>query len=172
MFEFIYQSLTSSFHFETKTDFFKIIGFHVFVLLGILFSLFLFVSYLTGFLVDSCLPGSISLAVTFFLSFYALLNKSIKWAINSFYLIPIAIYYFFISETFSIFPIHLSIHSTLFAFFPFILIFIFYSENKVRISQFFLIIIATVVFHSYITGQTECYSKFNGILKGKFTIRF
>ncbi|MDP2113156.1 MAG: hypothetical protein Q8K69_03750, partial [Bacteroidota bacterium] len=109
MLKFISNSIVGHFHVETKNDILKIIGLHVFIILGILSGLIMFIKDLSGFSAYQCLPGDISILIIFGLALYGLRNIRISWAVNVFYLIPFAAYFFFIAKNYSIFPNHLSV---------------------------------------------------------------
>ncbi len=155
MLKFIFNSIAGHFHVETKNDIFKIIGLHVFIILGTISGLIMFISDLTGFANDECLPGDISILIIFGLAFYGLRTIRISWAVNIFYMIPFAAYFFFIAKSYSILPNHLSVPYTLWTLVPFLLFFLIYADNKKSISFFYLISFLTLLFHIYLAGLTD-----------------
>ena len=155
MLKFIFNSIAGHFHVETKNDILKIIGLHMFIILGILSGLIMFIKDLSRFSTDECLPGDISILIIFGLSLYGLRNIRISWAVNIFYMIPFAAYFFFIASSYSIFPNHLSVPYTLWTLIPFLLFFLIFDDNKRSISYFYLISLLTLLFHTYMAGLTD-----------------
>ena len=155
MLKFIFNSIAGHFHVETKNDILKIIGLHMFIILGILSGLIMFIKDLSGSSTDECLPGDISILIIFGLSLYGLRNIRISWAVNIFYMIPFAAYFFFIASSYSIFPNHLSVPYTLWTLIPFLLFFLIFDDNKRSISYFYLISLLTLLFHTYMAGLTD-----------------
>lgn len=155
MLKSLYIALVDQYHVETKNDSFKIIGLHLFILLGILASLYLFVMDLTGSSTDVCLPGDISILIIFGLSFYGLRNISITWAVNIFFLMPFVAYFYFIAPTHSILPNHLSIPLTLWTLGPFLLVFLLYSPNRKSLSIYYLLSLGTLLLHVYVAGLED-----------------
>ena len=155
MLKFIFNSIAGHFHVETKNDILKIIGLHMFIILGILSGLIMFIKALSGSSTDECLPGDISILIIFGLSLYGLRNIRISWAVNIFYMIPFAAYFFFIASSYSIFPNHLSVPYTLWTLMPFLLFFLIFDDNKRSISYFYLISLLTLLFHTYMAGLTD-----------------
>ena len=155
MLKFIFNSIAGHFHVETKNDILKIIGLHMFIILGILSGLIMFIKDLSGSSTDECLPGDISILIIFGLSLYGLRNIRISWAVNIFYMIPFAAYFFFIASSYSIFPNHLSVPYTLWTLMPFLLFFLIFDDNKRSISYFYLISLLTLLFHTYMAGLTD-----------------
>jgi PAS domain S-box-containing protein len=154
MLKSIYNSIAAQYHAETKNDIIKIIGLHVFIILGILSGLTLFVLDLAGLSADECLPGDISVIIIFGLSFYGLRNISIKWAVNAFLMVPVMAYFFFIAPAYSIIPNHLSIGSTLWTLIPFMLVFVIFSDRINNLSIYYLLSLVTLVVHIYLAGLT------------------
>lgn len=148
----IFNSISGLYHVETKNDIVKIIGLHVFILLGVLVGLYLFVKDLSGISPDECLPGDISILIIFGLSFYGLRNIGVSWAVNVFFLIPFAAYFFFIAQTHSIVPNHLSVQYSLWTLIPFLLVFLLYCENKMSLTIYYIVSFLTLLFHVYVAG--------------------
>ena len=155
MLESILNAVAGQYHVETKNDSLKIIGLHLFILLGIVAGLYLFVMDLMGLSTDVCLPGDIAILIIFGLSFYGLRTISLSWAINIFLLIPFADYFYFIAPSHSILPNHLSIPLTLWTLVPFMLLFLLFSPNRKSLSIYYLLSLATLVIHMYIAGLED-----------------
>lgn len=163
----IYNSIAAHYHVETKNDSIKIIGLHTFIILGAVSGLFLFLRDLAGLSADECLPGDISVMIIFGLSYYALRNFSIKWAVNAFFMIPLVAYFFFIAPTHSILPHQLSVPYTLWTLIPFLLVFLLFGENKKSLSIYYLLSLITLIIHAYMAELTGSIFRFqweSGIL--------
>lgn len=169
----IYNSIARQYHAETKNDVIKIIGLHVFIILGALTGLTLFAVDLAGLSTDECLPGDISVIVIFGLSLYGLRNISIKWAVNAFFMVPVIAYFFFIAPTRSILPNHLSVGHTLWTLVPFLLFFLVFSENIKNLSIYYLLSLLTLLMHVYLAGQSSMIFHFqweSGIINPLVTL--
>jgi PAS domain S-box-containing protein len=151
----IYNSFAVKYHVETTNDILKIIGLHMFIVLGFLSGLILFVMDLSGFSTDECLPGDISVLIIFGLSFYALRNIRISLAVNIFFMVPVIAYFFFIARSHSILPNHLSVQYTLWTLTPFFLLFLLFSDNKRNISIYYFLTFLTLLLHIYFAGLTN-----------------
>ncbi|MGE5393770.1 MAG: ATP-binding protein [Candidatus Saccharibacteria bacterium] len=173
MLKAIYNSIAGQFHAETKNDVIKIIGLHVFIILGALIGLTLFAVDLIGLSADECLPGDISVMVIFGLSFYGLRTISTKWAVNAFFMVPAIAYFFFIAPSHSILPNHLSLGYTLWTLIPFLLFFLLFSENIKTLSIYYLLSMLTLLMHVFLAGQSSMILHFQwetGILNPLFTL--
>jgi PAS domain S-box-containing protein len=155
MLKSIINSVTGHYHVESRNDVLKIIGLHVFFILGFLSGLIMFVADLSGISTDECLPGDISILIIFGLAFYGLRNIRVNWSVNIFLMVPFIPYFFFIAKSHSIFPIHLSVPYTLWTLVPFLLFFLLYSDNKKSISIYYLLSFLTLLFHVHIAGLTD-----------------
>lgn len=155
MLKSIYNSLAVQYHVKTKNDILKIIGLHAFIIMGAVCGLIMFIRDLAGLSADECLPGDISILIVFGLSYYGLRHIGISWAVNTFFLIPIVAYFFFIAPTHSILPNHLSVAQTLWTLIPFLLVFLLFSENSRKLSLFYLLSLVTLMIHVYLAGLTD-----------------
>ena len=152
MLKAIQKSISSHYHIEAKHDFFKIIGLHIFIALGLLSGLAMFLIDLLGYSVDECLPGDISMLIVFGISLYGLRNISYNWAIRVFFLVPVIPYFFFISGSFAIFPYQESIGYSLWTLIPFFLFFIIFSNHKKDLLIFFGLSVLLLTVHTYQAG--------------------
>jgi PAS domain S-box-containing protein len=155
MLKSIINSVTGHYHVESRNDVLKIIGLHMFIILGFLSGLIMFVTDLSGISTEECLPGDISILIIFGLAFYGLRNIRVNWSVNIFLMVPFIPYFFFIAKSHSIFPIHLSVPYTLWTLVPFLLFFLLYSDNKKSISIYYLLSFLTWLFHDYLAGLTD-----------------
>ena len=168
MLKSIFNSIAEHYHVETKNDILKIIGLHMFIILGFLSGLIMFVLDLSGLSTDECLPGDISILIIFGLALYGLRNIRISWAINIFFMVPFIAYFFFIAQSHSIFPNHLSVPYTLWTLTPFLLFFLIFSDDKKNISIYFVLSFLTLLFHVYMAGLTELLFQFKWDIEAGF----
>jgi len=155
MLKSIFNSIAAHYHVESRNDIVKIVGLHLFIILGLFAGLVLFVADISGFSTDQCLPGDIAILIIFGLAFYGLRNIRISWAVNIILLIPFVPYFFFISKSLSIFPNYLSVQYTLWTLIPFFLFFLIFSNNKRSISIYYLLSVLTLFFHIYMAELTD-----------------
>lgn len=145
----IIKSIADKYNIEAPNDIIKIVGLHVFIILGLLTGLLMFTLDLIGYSPDECLPGDISILVIFGLAFYGLRNIGINWAVRIFFLVPLIPYFFFISNLIAIYPNHLSVPNTLWTLLPFFLFFLLFSEQKKDLVIYFGISLATLLLHTF-----------------------
>lgn len=155
MLKAIKKSINSRYHIEEQNDTIKIIGLHVFIILGLLIGMVLFTVDLAGFSPDECLPGDVSILIIFGLAMYVLRHIRIGWAVNIFFLVPFIPYFFFISNSFAILPNHQSVQHTLWTLLPFFLFFLIFSDTKKYLSLFFVVSFSTLLYHVYLAGMTD-----------------
>ena len=155
MLEAITKSIISRYHIEAKSEIQKIIGLHLFIILGILTGLVLFSLDMFGKSTSECLPGDVSILILFGVALYGLRNIHMNWAVNIFFLVPIIPYFFFISNSFAIIPNHQSVTNSLWTLIPFFLFFLIFSNKKRDLLLFFGISIVTLLFHTYQAGLTD-----------------
>ena len=155
MLKYIFTFFANQFDVETENDVLKIIGLHMFIVLGFLSGLLMFVKDLSGLSADGCLPGDVSILIIFGLSFYGLRHIRISWAVNIFFMIPFVTYFFFIAESYSIFPNHLSVQYTLWTLIPFFLFFLIFSDKAKSVSIFYILSFLSLLFHVFIAGLTD-----------------
>ncbi|MBV5312574.1 MAG: PAS domain-containing protein [Prolixibacteraceae bacterium] len=160
MLKAITTTIVNRYHIEAQNDILKIIGLHVFILLGIFTGLIMFIRDLAGISTDICLPGDISILVIFGIALYVLRYVRISWAVQLFFLVPFIPYFFFISHTTSILPNHLSVPNTLWTLVPFLLFFLLFSENKRDLIIFFALAFLTLGLHVYLVGLTDLLFSF------------
>jgi len=151
----ITRSITSRYHVEAKNDILKIIGLHVFIILGLLIGLVMFAIDLTGLSKDECLPGDIAILIIFGIALYGLRNVQMLWTLRVFFLIPLIPYFFFISDSIAILPKQLSLHYTLWTLIPSFLIFLIFSDKKRDLFFFFVLSFLTLFLHVYLAGFTN-----------------
>ena len=156
MLKAIKKSIFSRFHTEAHDDNIqKIIGLHVFILVGLLTGFVLFIRDLLGLSTDECLAGDIAILSIFGIALYGLRTIRINWAVHIFFLVPFIPYFFFISDSLAILPNHLSVLFTLWTLIPFFLFFLIFSNTKKNISIFYVLSLGTLLFHVYQAGLTD-----------------
>lgn len=155
MLDAITKSIISRYHIDANHDPLKIIGFHVFILLGLLAGLVMFTLDMIGYSAYECLPGDIAILILFGVAFYGLRQISISWAANIFFLIPVIPYFFFISNSFAIIPNHLSVTYTLWTLIPFFLFYLIFSDKKRDLVIFFGLSSLTLLVHTYQAGLSN-----------------
>jgi len=143
-----------------------------FIILGLLTGLVMFTLDLTDFSTDKCLPGDVSILIVFGVALYGLRHIRVSWAVSVFLLVPVIPYFFFISNSFALFPIHQSIPNTLWTLIPFFLFFLIFSDNKKVLFLFFGLSFATLLFHVYLAGLTDLLFRFKWESETVFTNPF
>jgi PAS domain S-box-containing protein len=155
MLKAIAKSIASHYNVEAKNEILKIIGIHVFIILGLLTGLVMFTVDMIGNSTSECLPGDVAIIILFGLAFYGLRYIRVNWAVNVFFLAPILPYFFFISNSFAIIPTHLSVTNTLWTLIPFFLFFLIFSDKKRDLIVFYGISFITLIFHTYQAGLID-----------------
>jgi signal transduction histidine kinase len=155
MLQAIKKSIANHYHTRTSYDLLKITGLHVFIIIGLLTGLGLFTVDMLGYSADECLPGDMSMMIIFGVSLYVLHHLGVAKAIRVFFLVPVIPYFFFISNSFSIFPNHQTISYTLWTLIPFFFFFLVFSNNKKDLSIFFGLSLLTLIFHIYLAGLSD-----------------
>jgi PAS domain S-box-containing protein len=155
MLDAITKSIISRYPTDTKHDLLKIVGFHVFIILGLLTGLVMFALDMIGNSSNECLPGDIAILILFGVAFYGLRQISISWATNIFFLVPFIPYFFFISTSFAIIPNHLSVTNTLWTLIPFFLFFLVFSNEKRDLVIFFGLSFLTLMVHTFQAGLSN-----------------
>jgi len=110
----------------------------------------MFLRDMIGISPDECLPGDVSIIVIFGIALYVLRNFQIIQAVQVLLLIPVIPYFFFISNTISIFPNQVSVQYTLWTLIPFMLSFLIFSNTKKELSIYFILSILTIALHVYL----------------------
>ena len=154
MLEAIKKSIISRYKPEGHDDILKIVGFHTFIILGLLAGLSMFILDLTGLNPDQCIAGDITILILFGVALYGLLHIRIKWAVHVFFFAPLIPYFFFISNSIAIYPTHQSLPYTLWTLIPFFLVFLIFSDKKRELFLFFLLASFTLLYHTYTAGFT------------------
>lgn len=168
MLKTIFKSIADRYQTEAPNQIRKIIGLHLFILLGLLTGLVLFVKDLSGFSNDVCIPGDISVFLVFGLAMYVLRFMKPNWAVQAFFLIPVIPYFFFIAHSFAILPSQNSVPNTLWTLIPFLLFFLIFSDDRKNLSIFYGLSFLTIVFHVFSAGLSEWIFKFRWDVETRF----
>ncbi len=164
----IIKSIINRYHLEAKNDIFKIIGLHVFIVLGLVAGLVLLVLDLAGISPDVCLQGDISVILIFGIALYILRFIRYQVAIQVFFFVPVITFFFFISGSIAILPNHLSVPYTVWTLIPFFLFFLLFSNNKRDISVYFAIALLTVGLHTYLAGVSDLIFQLKWVSESEF----
>ena len=151
----IIKSIMNRYHLEAKNDIFKIIGLHVFIVLGLVAGLVMLVLDLAGISPDECLQGDITIILIFGIALYILRFIRYQLAIQVFFFVPVIAFFFFISGSIAIIPNHLSVPYTVWTLIPFFLFFLLFSDNKRDISVYFVILLVAIWLHAYLAGLSD-----------------
>lgn len=160
MLKTITKSIISRYHIEAKNDILKIVGLHVFIILGLLTGLTMFMLDLTGFSTDKCLPGDVAILLIFGMALYGLRNIRVSWAVRVFFMVPLIPYFFFISNSIAIFSNHQSLPNTLWTLISFLLFFLIYGDNKKDLPIYFSLSFLTLLLHVYMADLTDSFFLF------------
>ena len=172
MLKAITKSIISRYNTDAKNDILKIIGIHVFIILGLLTGLVMFTLDMIGFSTSECLPGDVTILILFGIAFYGLRHINLTWAINIFFLVPIIPYFFFIANSFAIIPTHQSVTNTLWTLIPFFLFFLIFSDKKRDLILFFGISFLTLILHTYQAGLTDLMFRYQWVTDTVYTNPF
>jgi len=164
----IIRSIINRYHLEAQNDILKIIGLHVFIVLGLVAGLVMLTLDLAGLSPDVCLQGDIAIILIFGIALYILRFIRFQVAIQVFFLVPLIAFFFFISGSLAIMPNHLSVPYTLWTLIPFFLFFLLFSDTKRDISIFFVLSVITLGLHTYLAGLSEFIFKFEWVSESRF----
>ena len=146
----IYHFITKPYLFESGEDKRKIIGLHVVLILGLVLALIDFILSISGQIKNECIPGDAAIITICIVAIYCLRNAQPHCAINTIYLSPFAIFFFFISSQHSIFPIQNAVQYTVWALIPGFLFFLLFSnKSQKRLIFYFIISLITIGYHLY-----------------------
>jgi len=148
----IVKLISSRYHPEVENDIFKIIGLHLFIVLGLVSGLGLFILDLAGHETNTCLPGDIAIVILFGVALYGLRQINYNWAVRVFFLVPAIPYLFFANNSVATIPVYQSIPYTLWSLIPFFLFFLIFSDKKTDLIAFFGLSLATLAIHTIQAG--------------------
>ncbi|MCW0481146.1 PAS domain-containing sensor histidine kinase [Gaoshiqia sediminis] len=149
----ISQLLHKTFQLGSGKEKWKSLGLHFILITGLILSLVDFTSAMSGNTSYPCIPGDVTLMATFMVALYCLRNGRPGCAINSVFLIPFPVYFFFIARPYAILPVHSTLQHSLWALvggFVFLLLF---NPSKLKLALFYSISLLTVAFHLSEAGR-------------------
>ncbi|MGQ7868429.1 PAS domain-containing sensor histidine kinase [Sunxiuqinia sp. sy24] len=150
MLKAIYHFITKPYLLESGEDKRKAIGLHILLTLGLIYAFADLMLSLTGYQINACIPGDATLITLGLIGLYCLRNARPQCAINTFFLFPVAIYFFFISLQYAILPIKSTIPYTVWSLIPgFLFLLLLSRKSEQKLLFYFGISIITVVFHLY-----------------------
>ena len=159
MLKSIIKTIADRYHIETQNDILKVVGLHIFIILGFFIGLVLFLLDLTGVRVDQNLSGDISVLLVFGIALYVLRFVSMAWAVQVLFLVPLIPYFFFIANSDTL-QQSLSVPDTLWTLIPFLLFFLIFSTNRKNISIFYGLSFLTLGLHVYLAGLSDLLFNF------------
>jgi len=155
MFKFIFRIISKSMTVDSANGKLNLIGLYLIMFTGLIFSTLIFILDLSGYSKYNCIPGDLSLISIFLISLLCLRNYQPMCAINISYLSPVAIYFFFISETYAILPPHSTIRQSLWSLIAVFLFILFFKPHWKKLSTFYLISLITITCHLAVAGRLQ-----------------
>ena len=150
MLKAIYHFITKPYLFESGEDKRKIIGLHAVLIVGLVISLIDFTLSLLGHRRNECIPGDVSLISITIIAIYCLRNARPNCAVNTIFLIPFVIYFYFISTQYAIFPVQNAIPYSVWALVPgFLFLLIFGHKSQKKLMVYFGVSLATIGYHLF-----------------------
>lgn len=154
MLKAIYLFMTKPYLVESGEAKRKIIGLHFVLALGFIFATVDLVLSLTGHNRNECIPGDASLLAISMVAIYCLRNGRPACAVNSIFLVPFPIFFFFISDQYSIFPVLNAIPYTLWSLVPgFLFLLLLSNKSQKKLIVYFIISFITISYHIYQSGR-------------------
>lgn len=161
------KTVVKRYHVEAQNDVLKVLGLHLFLILGFITGSVILLRDITVVQADQNLPGDIAIILVFALSFYFLRFFNIVWAVRVFFLVPVIPYFFFIANSGNTPQIPL-VQDTLWTLVPFLLFFLIFSNNWKNISIFFVVSFLTLVLQVYLAGNTDLLFHLNWNVETEF----
>jgi PAS domain S-box-containing protein len=154
MLKAIFKTLANRYHIEAQNDILKVVGFHLFIILGFFIGLVLFLLDITGIEVDHNVPGDISILFVFGVAFYVLRFVNMTRAVQVFFLIPAIPYFFFLSNSDAV-QRNPFVQDTLWTLVPFFLFFLIFSNGIRSLTIYFALSLLTLGLHVFLAGLTD-----------------
>jgi len=123
------------------------IGLYLIFILSTIFSVYSLTMGLAGKLRYRCLPGDVTLMALSLISIYFIYWGKVKNAINNIFFSAIPAYFYFISTEYAIMPVHQTIQFMLWGGILGLLMLLFLSNDRIKISVFYLIWLALLCVH-------------------------
>jgi len=132
-----------------------LVGLYLIYLIGFIFGLYSLVGGIAGNLRYSCIPGDVSLLAISTIGIYCLIGDKINYVINTTFLVVIPIYFYFISPPYAVMPIHLTIQFTLWSAIAGMIFFLFFSNDRIKITIFFLLTIFALLLQMWNSDRID-----------------
>lgn len=150
MLKAIYHFITKPYLLETGEDKRKVTGLHITLFLGLLYALIDLMLSLLGFQINECIPGNVSLLTISLIGLYCLRNARPDCAVSTIFMLPLVIYFFYISAHYATHPVKSSIPYTMWSLVPgFLFLLLFSRKNEKNLLLYFGISLLTIAFHLY-----------------------
>lgn len=147
MLKSIYHLITKPFHLDSGEEKRKVFGLHIVLAIGLLYSLINLILEITGNSNYDCTPGFVSLFAIFGAAFYCLRSGRLTCSINMVYLMPLGVYFFFISKPYAVLSIQSTIQQNVWVLSSGFLFLLFFSQSQKKLALYFLISLATLTYH-------------------------
>lgn len=150
MLKAVYHFITKPYLFDSNEDKRKILGLHLILALGLIVSSIDFILSLTGHLNNESIPGDVSVIAITVVAIYCLRIGRPSCSVNTFFLAPFPIYFFFISAQYSLFPVQNAIPYTVWSLVPGFLFLLLFAQNiQKKLLIYFLVGALTIGFHLF-----------------------
>ncbi len=138
----------------------NVAGLYLVMTVGLLFSMFDFTVSVAGYSKYACIPGDLSLIVIFLTGLLCLRHSQTEFAVNTVYLIPFALYFYFISDAFAILPPHSTIRQTLWSLIAAFLFILFFAPHWKKITTLYGIGVITLTYHLSVADRLRDITTF------------
>ena len=139
--------ISKSFSFNSSEEKRKTAGLSLLYVAGMIFSIYSLVASLTGNLSYLCIPGDTSLMAMCIIGIYCIIHRHLNYAINNILLAIFPIYFYFVSKSYAIMPIHLTIQFTLWTEIAVVVILLFFSNSRLKLTLFYVLSMLALTLH-------------------------
>lgn len=140
---------------ESGEDKRKFVGFLSVALFGLLLSVTLLVLNFTGLHHEDTLPGTITLFALSALACFSLLSGNYKWAVNTVFLFPFLVYFFFISAELGAYPVIETVGCSLFVLLSGFFLLLLFDGAILKLTIYYVFAIGTLLYHLWLAGKLE-----------------
>jgi len=147
--------LTEILSFNSTEEKRKTVGLYLVYIAGIIFSTYSLVFGLSGSLGYTCIPGDVSLMTISLICLYNLYGKRIKQATYGIFTQLIPVYFYFISDSYAIMPVHQTVQFTLWTGIMGLLLLLFLTNSRRVISIFFVLYLGLLSYHTWEADQID-----------------
>ncbi|KOH44770.1 sensor histidine kinase [Sunxiuqinia dokdonensis] len=154
MLKAIYHFITKPYLLESGEDKRKITGLHVILILGLLYAFIELMLSFSGYRLNECIPGDVTLMTISLIGLYCLRSGRPNCAVLTIFVLPLAIYFFFISDQYAILPVTNSIPYSMWSMVPgFLFLLLFSKKSEKHLLIYLTISLLTVAFHVQQAGR-------------------